>query len=169
MKKIMMLVLMLALSVPVFADHPEGPPPGKGNGHQTPAEIAAAEVKFLTALLDLSLAQQSSALGWFTTAETTKATLEADLQAQEEAIVTAILANNVSGYTTAATKIGNDAAGIAFADAQAQALFNHSLSADQQKKYASFISGEFELPEHGGAPAPGHAPPGHGHGHGHHE
>jgi hypothetical protein len=160
MKKIMMLALTLALSVPMFADHPGGPPPGKGNGNKTAAEIAAAEVKFLTALLDLSLAQQNSATTLFTAAETTKAGLETDLEAQEAAIVTAVLANNQAGITAAAAKIGADAGGIALADAQAQAAFNALLTSDQKKKYASFVSGEFEAPTHGGGPAPGH---GHGH------
>jgi hypothetical protein len=160
MKKIMMLALMLALSVPMFADHPVGPPPGRGHGNQTAAEIAAAEVRFLTALLDLTLDQQNHATTLFTKAETDKAAFETDLETQEAAIVTAVLANNTAGIATAAGKIGADAAGIALADASAQAAFNALLTSDQKKKYASFVSGEFEAPGHGGAPAPGH---GHGH------
>ena len=173
MKKFILLALLCAFSAGAFAQHgdpPPGPPSGTPGGkpEPTPAQIAANEVKFLGVLLDLTQAQEDSALTIFTATETTKATLEATIETQHAALVTAVLANNASGMTTAANAIGTATAAIELADAQSEAAFNALLTAAQKTKYASFLKGDFVVPGNGEGPGHGHGPdpnPGHGHGH----
>lgn len=169
MKKFLTLILMLGLSIPVFAqgnsgDHGNGNGDGNGNGNGqgnqlTPDQIAAKEVAFLSALLSLTPDQQNQATPLFKTAETAKAGLQADIDTQQGNLVKAIIANSASGMNTAIAAIASDTSKILTADATAQAAFNHLLTADQQAKYAKFITGEFDFPGNSG----GHPNPGHGH------
>ena len=156
MKKTVLLALVLTLSLAAFAQQETMPPMDPGNGHgngPSTAQIVSIEVKFLTALLTLTQAQQDQATVLFTAAETAKAKFTADIPTQQAAVVTAILANNSANITKATNAIGADTAGIAAADADAQAAFNQLLTAEQKVKYAALLTGEFG--------------PGHGGGHGH--
>lgn len=168
MKKFLLLAVMFAFSAGAFAQHgdpPPGPPSGTPGGKpaQTPAEIAANQVKFLTVLLDLTQAQQNTATGYFTDAENAKALLEADIEKQEALVVAAVLATPTGDIATPAGKIGTDTAGIATADAAAEALFYKLLTSDQKTKYASFLNGDFVVPGNGKGPGNGHGPGTHGH------
>jgi len=156
MKKTVLLALILTLSLAAFAQQemilPTIPGTGHGNGPST-AQIVSVEVKFLTALLGLTQAQQDQATVLFTAAETAKAKFAADIPTQEAAVTKAILANDSAGITKATNAIGADTAGIAAADANAQKDFYQLLTADQKLKYAALLVGEFG--------------PSHGSGHGH--
>jgi hypothetical protein len=173
MRKLALVALMSMLSLGAFAQHPGGPPEGAGKPAKTPADIAANEVKFLTVLLDLDANQESKATTFFTAAENSKATLEADIEKQEEALAAAVIANKSSDITAAATKIGTDTAGIALAQANAEAAFYQILSSDQKTKYGKYLNGEFVVPGNGhgpgngngNGPGGGNPPPGHGNGH----
>jgi Spy/CpxP family protein refolding chaperone len=140
------------LSLAAFARQETVPPLDPGNGHGnglTTAQIVSIEVKFLTALLGLTQAQQDQATVLFTAAETAKAKFAADIPTQEAAVTAAILANSSAGITKATNALGADTAGIAAADANAQAAFYQLLTADQKTKYAALLTGEFGA-GHGG-------------------
>jgi hypothetical protein len=167
MKKTVLLALILMLSLAAFAQDtlpPMNPGNGNGNGNggngngsgQPIAQLVNAEVKFLTALLTLTQAQQDLATVIFTNAETAKAKFAADIPTQEAAVTKAIL-TDPAGIKKATDAIGADTAGIAAADANAQSAFYQQLIADQKIKYAALLTGEFG-PSHG----PGNGGP-HGH------
>jgi hypothetical protein len=161
MKKTVLLALVLMFSLTAFAQQEMTMPPmdpgnGHGNGPST-AQIVSVEVKFLTALLGLSVGQQDQATQFFTTAETAKAKFTADIPTQQAALTKAVLAGNAGDITKYSNAIGADTAGIAAADANAQKDFYGVLIGDQKIKYAALLTGEFG-PSHG---------PGNGGTHGH--
>ena len=174
-KKIALFALMLTLSLGAWAQNGAGNGDdsndnGNGNANanhgkpsQTPADIATAEVKFLTALLDLSTAQQASATTLFTAEETQKATIETDLDAQHKALTAALTATPTGDITTPINKIGADTIALESLEVNTELTFFGQLTTDQKIKYANFLKGDFLVPGQGSGH--GHGPGRSGHSH----
>lgn len=171
MKKIALFTLLLTLSLGAWAQNGGGSDDdnndnGNGHGHgkpaQTAADIATAEVKFLTALLDLTTAQQASAITLFTAEETQKATLETDLDNQHKALKTALTATPTGDITTPINKIGADTIALESLEVNTELSFFAQLTTDQKIKYANFLKGDFLVPGQGSGN--GHGPGRSGHG-----
>ncbi len=171
MKKLALLALMLTLSMGAWGQNGNddngdgnGNGHGQGQGQRTPDEIAAAEVKFLTALLDLTPAQQATATKLFSDEEKLKQPLETDLDNQQAALKTALLATPTGDITTPVNKIGADTIALETLEVNTELAFYNSLTTEQKTKYANFLKGDFLVPGHG--PGNGHGPGGNnGHGH----
>jgi hypothetical protein len=94
----------------------------------------------LTHLLGLSSSQQTSALGYYTTAYTNDATVRTSLATAETSLTAAIEANETAAIATAATSIGTDTAQIVQNDATANAQLYQTLTSDQQTTFARLLA-----------------------------
>lgn len=101
----------------------------------TPAQLAAHRVTRLTAVLDLTAAQQTSATTIFTTEFTALQPLQSSLQTAHKTLAADIEANNASAIATDAQTIGNLTQQRVEAQATADAAFYALLTAAQQTKY----------------------------------
>lgn len=172
MKKIVLFALLLTLSLGAWAQNgngggddngDNGTSKGHGKPTQTPADIAAAEVKFLTALLDLTTAQQATAVTLFEAEETQKATIETDLDKQHAALKTALTSTPTGDITTPIKQIGADTIALETLEVNTELTFFGELTTDQKVKYANFLKGDFLVPGQGSGN--GHGPGRSGHGH----
>jgi Spy/CpxP family protein refolding chaperone len=145
------LVALLSASF-LYAQSTNTPP-----APPTPAQIAAAMVARLTTLLDLTSAQQASAITIFTASATTDAAIATQMQTAHTPLHTAVTSNSTIGITAAATTIGGLTTQQVEADAGADAAFYALLTADQQAKYATL-----QPPGQGTSGGPGCPPPGSG-------
>ncbi len=133
MKKMMTRFLLIsAAGTSLLLAQGSGTPPSP----PTPATIAQHRVNALTARLGLSSAQQTEALGFFTTAATTDAGLQTQLKTARQSLKTAIEANNSTNISTLTTEIGSLTAQIALADATAEAQFYQILTSTQQTAFS---------------------------------
>jgi len=157
-RKLLHAVLATAMSLPVLCAQTTSTttstPP-------TPAQIAANMVARLTTLLDLTTSQQNSATTAFTLEQSTLASLATQVQTQQTALQTAVLANKGADIKTAAAALGSLNGQQVLADATADATFYALLTTDQQTKYTSLklydLGGGPGLP---GGPGAGGPPPG---------
>jgi Spy/CpxP family protein refolding chaperone len=136
---------------------------GTGTTHTppTPAQLVANQVARLTALLNLTTAQQAQATTIFTNEQTASSALSTNLQAAQTALQTAIKANDQNGIHAAATQIGTLTGQQVEIHAKAEAAFWAILTADQQTRYNQLRQFGLGGPGFGG-PGPGrgfHAPP----------
>lgn len=121
-------------------------------GPPTAAQMVAAQVARLTALLTLTSAQQTQATTIFTAEQTTISGLRTSLDTARTALDTAVQANNTSAISTEATQIGGLMGQEVLARATADASFYAILTSSQQTTYNNA--------KLGGLLGPG----GHGHG-----
>jgi LTXXQ motif family protein len=101
----------------------------------TPTQAAANKVTRLTKLLDLSTSQQTEATGYFTTEETTLATVRTALHTAHTALEADIKTANSADIVVQAKAIGTLTTEEVQARATADAAFYAILSGDQQTKY----------------------------------
>jgi len=101
----------------------------------TPAQMATNMVARLTKLLDLNTMQQTEATGYFTTEETTLATVRTAMHTAHTALEADIKSANTSDIAVQAKAIGALTAEEVEARATADAAFYAILSGDQQTKY----------------------------------
>jgi len=141
--------VMLATAV-LFAQQTGSPP--------TPAQMITSRVARLTALLNLTTAQQSQATTIFTTEQTAVSGLLSSLQTARATLQTAIQNNDATAITTQATLIGNLTTQQVEASANAEAAFYAILTADQQTKYKQLLSTGFGRMGGFGGPGPQHPP-----------
>ena len=115
-------VLAFALAVPpIFAQsgsEMQTPP-----APATPAQIVADQVARLTALLDLTTAQQTTANSIFTAEQTTASGLDSSFQSAQTALTAAIQKNDKAGIASAAGQIGTLTTQRVTAEATAAAAF----------------------------------------------
>jgi Spy/CpxP family protein refolding chaperone len=123
--------LMAVTSMLAFAQTPKTLTP------PTPAQIVSNLVARLTTLLDLTSAQQTSATGYFTTEETTLATVRTGMHTARTALKTAITSGDTGAIATLAGTIGTLTTTEVTAQATADAQLYGILTQEQQTKYAS--------------------------------
>jgi Spy/CpxP family protein refolding chaperone len=116
----------------------------------TPAQMVANQVARLTKLLDLTPAQQTSATEYFTTEETTLASVRTAMHTARTAIEADIKSGNKTDIATQATTIGSLTTQEVQAQATADAEFYAILTQDQQTKFETLGRGGF-----GGLGGPG--------------
>src|SRR5438105_8950904 len=126
--KVLGLLLGVAVTTGfMIAQAPPGPP--------DPATMAQHRIKFLTAVLSLSAAQQQQALTIFTNAANPETNWHNSMKAAHEALDTAVKNNDSAGISQAATAIGDLTAQMVTAHAKADAAFYQILTADQKSKF----------------------------------
>jgi Spy/CpxP family protein refolding chaperone len=101
----------------------------------TPAQMVSNQVARLTKLLDLNTMQQTQATEYFTTEETTLATVRTGIHTARTAIQADIKSGNTVDIATQAKTIGGLTAQEVEAQGTADAAFYAILTADQQSKY----------------------------------
>ena len=132
--------------------------PGSQPAPPTPAQMVANRVARLTALLNLTTAQQAQATTIFTTEQTAISGLLASLQTARATLQAAVQNNNTAAITEQATVIGNLTTQQVETSANAEASFYAILTADQQTKYKQLQSTGFGRLGGIGGPGPQHPP-----------
>src|SRR5580698_6515382 len=120
----------------------------------TPAQMVTNQVARLTKLLDLTPAQQTSATEYFTTEQTTLATVRTAMHTARTAIEADLKSGNKTDIATQATTIGSLTTQEVQAQATADAEFYAVLTQDQQTKYETLGRGGFGSPGGPGGPGP---------------
>jgi len=103
----------------------------------TPAQQAAKLVTRLTALLDLTSAEQASATTIFTTEFTSLQTIKTSLQSARTTLETDVKSDNAAGISTDSETIGGLTQQAVEAKATADAAFYALLTSAQQTKLDS--------------------------------
>lgn len=101
----------------------------------TPAQMAARQVTRLTALLDLTTAEQTAATTIFTTELTALQPIHSAMQTAQKTLTADVQANNTSGIAADAQTIGNLTQQRVAATATADAEFYALLTVAQQTKF----------------------------------
>jgi hypothetical protein len=106
-----------------------------------PATQAKMRVNMLSAQLNLTDAQKTSALSIFTAATTAAQTVQTSLQANRTSLADAIKANNTATIDQLAVTAGTLEGQLTAIDAKADAAFYAILTADQKTLYDSMPHG----------------------------
>lgn len=122
----------------------------------TTAQIVANQITRLTKLLDLSAMQQTQATEYFTTEQTTLASVRTAMHTARTAIQADIKSANAADITTQAGTIGSLTTKEVEAQATAAASFYAILNQDQQSKFETLgpLGGGFGGPGGPGGPGP---------------
>jgi hypothetical protein len=130
----------------------------QGTAHTPPttAQIVADHVARLTKLLDLNAMQQTEATEYFTTEQTTLASVRTAMHTARTAIQADIKSGNTTDIATQAGTIGSLTTKEVEAEATASAAFYAILSQEQQTKYETLgpLGGGFGGPGGPGGPGP---------------
>jgi Spy/CpxP family protein refolding chaperone len=141
-----LFTLLAATACSIFAQTPPAPP--------TPAQMAANMVAHIAVVLNLTTAQQASAITIFANAETTLAGIRANSRTAHDSLKAAIEANDTATIASVANQLGSLEAQQITVDATAHAAAYALLTADQKTKFAAIV-GPGGLTGMGG---PGHGP-----------
>ena len=117
----------------------------------SPADLVARRVNSLTTLLTLTSSQQQQATTIFTNAITAESAVLTNLRTARQGLLTAVQNNDTNSISQIATTIGNLTAQLTSLQANAEAAFYQTLTADQQAKFN-------ELESHGPGMFPGLGP-----------
>jgi len=106
----------------------------------SPANRVQHRVSFLTTLLTLTPAQQQQATTIFTNAATANTAVYANLKTARQNLWTAVQNDDTSSITSITNSIGTLTAQLSANNAQADAAFYKTLTADQQAKLTQLHS-----------------------------
>src|SRR5579872_4528238 len=134
LKTLPIFVAAIALSATLaFAQGPGTPP--------DPQTMAQMRVNFLTAQLSLTDAQKATAVGIYTSAYTASQTIQTSLQTNRQSISDAIKSNSTAAIDQLSITAGTLNGQLTAINAKAEAAFYATLTADQQKIYATLPPG----------------------------
>jgi Spy/CpxP family protein refolding chaperone len=128
---------------------------GTGSGTRTPpspATLAQMRVNRLSAELNLTDAQKTTALSIFTTAYTSQQTVQTSVHTSRQSLSDAIKANNSATIDQLSATLGTLAGQMTSIEAKADAAFYAILTADQKTLYDAHPDGGFGPGGMGGAP-----------------
>jgi len=144
MRKLMILTLALATAFPAVAQTPSNPP--------SASERAQHHVKMLTALLNLTAAQQQQATTIYTNAENAQQNLHENQKTTHDSLRTAIKSNDSAAIDQIASAMAQSTAQSIATHAKAEAAFYQILTPEQQTKMSDLQSEHLVPGHHGGEP-----------------
>jgi Spy/CpxP family protein refolding chaperone len=147
MKAIFALLTMTVLALFVSAQTPPKPP--------SAAEQAQQRLKFLTSILTLTSVQQEQATTIFGDAAISESALDESRKATQDALSTAVRANDIASIEQAASTVGQLTAQSTSVTAKADAAFYQILTKEQQSKFAQMLARMPGPPPGGGPGGPG--------------
>jgi len=148
-KQLVVLTLVIAVAIPVFAQTPPKPP--------SAAEMAKRQVRSLTTLLNLTSAQQQQATTIYINAAKAQQAMQGNDRQTHDNLKAAIRANDTAAIDQLASSIAQNTAQITAIKAKADAAFYQILTSEQQAKLSELESqhmGPLDGPGGPGGPPP---------------
>jgi Spy/CpxP family protein refolding chaperone len=150
MKSLLILTLAVAIAIPALSQTTSLQPPN-------PADRAQHEVQALTTLLTLTAAQQTQALGIFTTSAKSEEGLHQTDRQLHDSLQAAVKNNDTASIEQLASSLGQSMAHMTSIRAKAEASFYQILTPEQQSKLSDLEAqhlGPLAGPHGPGGPPP---------------